>query len=173
VGQIVHGVSKDCNAIIFKVKQSKNWTAWPWRWRNYDHLKRVELLTQWCHVTSQKTWIFCNNAVRTSNLTKPENLYPNIYVYLYYLLIIWHLGWVPKFIAHILVQNKTNCESSMELSVHLLNTIFIDKPTSCIFQFLFNFSTKKKERERINTWENFSYAMNIIIPESKTTHVQI
>jgi hypothetical protein len=35
-----------------------------------------------CCVTFQKNVILCKNAV-TSDLTQPENLYPNIYIYLY------------------------------------------------------------------------------------------
>jgi len=38
--------------------------------KQYDHLKRRELLTQRYIVTSKKTWNFSNNAVETSNLAE-------------------------------------------------------------------------------------------------------
>jgi len=38
------------------------WTAWPWRWRQYDPSKCCELLTHWLGITSQKTWIFRVNS---------------------------------------------------------------------------------------------------------------
>jgi hypothetical protein len=40
-----------------------------WRWPCCSHLKCQQLLAQWHSITSQKTCIFGNTAVRTSNLT--------------------------------------------------------------------------------------------------------
>ena len=48
----------------------KHW--WPRRWKQYDNSKRREMFTRWQTVTSRKTWIFSNTAVRTSNPRKPS-----------------------------------------------------------------------------------------------------
>jgi hypothetical protein len=46
-----------------------SWTAWTWRWRHCDPSEYSELLIQWHSITFQKTSIFSNTSVRTSNLT--------------------------------------------------------------------------------------------------------
>lgn len=45
------------------------WTAWYWSWKKYDPPKIQEGFTQRHSITSQKTWIFDNNGVWTSNLS--------------------------------------------------------------------------------------------------------
>jgi hypothetical protein len=42
--------------------------AWPWRWRQYDLSKCEELRTPGHGITSQKTWLFSNTAVKFSYL---------------------------------------------------------------------------------------------------------
>jgi hypothetical protein len=56
----------------------------------------------------------------TSNLAQPDNLQPLSVLVAGYLAV---KRYVPELIAHILAQNMTNCKSSMELSVHLLNIV--------------------------------------------------
>jgi hypothetical protein len=48
--------------------------AWSWRWWHHNSLKHQRLLTPWQSVTSQKTWIFGSNVMRTWNLTN-ESLF--------------------------------------------------------------------------------------------------
>ena len=72
-GRVFRGLSKDHSAFfIFEVKQYKNHsscTSRPSRRRHYDPSKRRgKPLTHWHSVTSQKTWIFSNTAVKNSNL---------------------------------------------------------------------------------------------------------
>lgn len=52
--------------IIFASSGSN--TAWPWRCTPHKPLTHQEIFIQWLNVTSQKTWIFSDTAVETSNL---------------------------------------------------------------------------------------------------------
>jgi hypothetical protein len=60
---LVLSVVNDHSALILKLRHLNQslLTSWPWRWRHYDSLKHWEL------ITSQKTRVFSNEVVRTSN----------------------------------------------------------------------------------------------------------
>lgn len=63
---------KECTTTIFRVKQSKKsgrGNDHAWRWGQYDPLKYLKWLIQWCIITSQNNSAFSNTAVRISNVT--------------------------------------------------------------------------------------------------------
>ena len=57
-----------CNSKCFEGSQRHfSWTACLWRWSRHDLSKCLELQAQW-HKSHYRRYLFCNTAMRTSNL---------------------------------------------------------------------------------------------------------
>lgn len=80
VGVIVPNSYKELVVFSFRVRQSNKrlcyaLTAWPGRWRQYDHLQCWRLLAHWHNMTSQQTWYWSDIAVITSDLQSTNSLF--------------------------------------------------------------------------------------------------
>jgi hypothetical protein len=131
VALVVPDVSWDCNAFIFKVKQSKQtWAAWPWRWRHYDLLNHWELLAERHSITSQKTYVI----VKGQNQKIHTHTFP---------FTVWHpkvqaCGFMSQLMTgHQIYKTKfTICSFRYYYSVHISTSVNTILCVSCKINIL-------------------------------------